>query len=106
MAASSVKISWSIIERRLAAVLLGPADAQPAVVADLADDLLVDRGIAELTGGRLQSGTRRSGVTSCVEVLPQLGPQPLLIPGQRDVQVKLLTITRLRGRLSFFRAKL
>jgi hypothetical protein len=34
----------------LAAVLLGPADTEPAVLADLADDFLVDRRLAELAG--------------------------------------------------------
>ena len=46
MAASSVKISWSSSGRAAAAVLLGPAQRQPAVAAQLPDDLAVGLPVA------------------------------------------------------------
>jgi hypothetical protein len=58
----------------LAAVLLGPADAEPAVGADLPDHLLVDPGLAELSRGGRQ--TRLTlGSDQLVEVLLQLCPE-------------------------------
>ncbi len=53
------------------AVLLGPADAEPAVGPELADHALVDAGLAELAGRGAQSGTDLGGDEGA-EVLPQL----------------------------------
>ena len=59
---------------RLAAVLLGPADAQPAVGPDLPDHFLVDPGLAELSCRRGQPGLTL-GSDELVEVLLELCPQ-------------------------------
>ena len=68
----------------LAAVLLRPADAQPAVVADLLDDFLVDRRVPELAGRRRQRRTTLGGHER-LEVVPELGAELLLLGCQCDV---------------------
>jgi hypothetical protein len=68
----------------LAAVLLGPPDPEPAVGAELADHVLVDPGLAELTGSGRQSRAHLRGDQGR-EVLAQLFAEAFLLGGQRDV---------------------
>jgi hypothetical protein len=64
----------------LAAVLLGPADAEPAVAAHLPDQLLVQRAGLEAVQLRAQLGSDQLG-----EVGAQLGAQRLLLGRVVDV---------------------
>src|SRR5690606_30782422 len=63
---------------RLAAELLRPADAEPAVGAELADDLLVDTGVAELPGGGGEPGAA-FGRDELGEVAAELLTERLLL---------------------------
>ena len=82
--ASSMKISCSIIERFWPPYSVGPADAEPAVLAHLADEALVEVAAAVLAvaGGHLLLDLGRHQLG---EVGAQLLAERLLLLRERDL---------------------